>query len=441
MSESGWRGNRWLAVMFGGLLLSFLALLVLTLATLLFGAVFVNVYLASNLSPREVPISQPTAVPIPPVTAAVTPTPTPSPTRVSVAEPRATLAALATQVAVLSQETVPPPVAESLPAKPAIPIAPAPISHPMAGYTIDGLQARSYPGGAVQVRSVLTTTRTFTRYYIEYPSDDLTITGIMQVPPGEGPFPVIVLNHGYIPRNRYWSGADTWSAAEYLNRRGYLTIAPDFRSWGESDVGDSFFSTGQVIDALNLISSLSSIPEADSSRVGMWGHSMGGGVTTKAITIDPRIKAAVLYAPVSADDAQVLARWGTGCKGGGPEELDQDCAGAEVLTSSVDQSLYLAYLEVASNPQFLYQMSPINYLEWVMAPVQIHVGTADTRTPPTWSAAIHQALQNTGKEVEYFTYTGQGHSFEGEHWRLFMERVADFYDRHLYPVTDPTQTP
>jgi dipeptidyl aminopeptidase/acylaminoacyl peptidase len=86
-------------------------------------------------------------------------------------------------------------------------------------------------------------------------------------------------------------------------------------------------------------------------------------------------------------------------------------------------------------------MSPINYLDWVMAPVQIHVGTADTRTPPVWSAAIHQALQNTGKEVEYFTYAGQGHSFDGEHWRLFMERVADFYDRHLHPVPDPTQTP
>jgi len=55
----------------------------------------------------------------------------------------------------------------------------------------------------------------------------------------------------------------------------------------------------------------------------------------------------------------------------------------------------------------------------------------DTRTPPEWSAATRQALQESGKEVEYFTYSGQGHTFEGEHWRLFMERATDFFDRHL----------
>jgi dipeptidyl aminopeptidase/acylaminoacyl peptidase len=293
------------------------------------------------------------------------------------------------------------------------------------------LQGRTYPGGTLRVRSIMTVTKDFSRYFIDYPSDDLTITGIMQVPHGEGPFPVVILNHGYVPRDSYWSGADTWSAAEFLNRRGYLTVAPDFRSWGESDVGDSFFSTGQVIDALNLISSLSSIREADPLRVGMWGHSMGGGVTTKAITTDPRIRAAVLYAPVSADDAKVIARWGTGCKGGEPGEAADECAGAEVLTSDLDEHLHLAYTTAAADPFFMDQVSPINYFHSVVAPVQIHIGTEDTTTPPEWSDEIYQALLAAGKEAEYYSYPGQGHSFEGKDWRLFMERVADFFDRHL----------
>jgi len=55
----------------------------------------------------------------------------------------------------------------------------------------------------------------------------VTITGVMHVPHGVGPFPVVILNHGYIPPSRYWSGADTWRAADYLARHGYLTIAPD----------------------------------------------------------------------------------------------------------------------------------------------------------------------------------------------------------------------
>jgi dienelactone hydrolase len=386
--------------------------------TLLFIGACVNAYLAWGL------LSNPTSIN----------RSTPASTQAAVAEPRATLAALATEIAALSQPSAPHPAQIPTPMAfpiPITPIVPTPLPHPMADYTIEGLRTRTYPGGTIRVRSVLTETEAFSQYYIEYPSDDLTITGVMQVPPGEGPFPVVILNHGYVPRSHYWPGADTWNAAEFLNRRGYLTIAPDFRSWGESDVGNSFFSTGQVIDVLNLISSLPSIPMADLERIGMWGHSMGGGITTKTITVDPRIKAAVLYAPVSADDAEVLARWGTGCRGGQPDESIEGCAGAEVLTGDIDEDLYLAYEDAASDPEILYQISPINYLDFAVAPVQIHVGTADTTTPPEWSAAIRQALQEADREVEYYTYPGQGHTFKGEDWRVFMERVADFFDRHL----------
>lgn len=299
---------------------------------------------------------------------------------------------------------------------------PTPTPNPLAGYTIEGLRAQDYPGGTIRERWVITTTATYTRYYIDYPSYDpsvdseepLTITGVMHVPHGEGPFPVVILNHGYIPPSRYWSGADTWRAADYLARRGYLTIAPDFRGWGESDSGDNFFRSGLVIDVLNLISSLPSLPQVDPERVGMWGHSMGGGVTTKAITVAPGIKAAVLYAPVSADDTVVMGRWGRFTGGG-----------------SADDPLRRAYREAVRDRSFLQQTSPIFYFDFVTAPVQIHQGTADTTTPPRWSEAIRDALQAAGKDAEYFAYPGQGHAFQGESWTLFMERVVAFFDGHL----------
>jgi dienelactone hydrolase len=419
----GRRSVTWLSMFLGGALLS-VPLLALPLIGLVAIVVCVNAYLVWGLSSHTITVDQPIS---PPAEVAIQ-------EPMAIQEPIATLAALTTRVAALSQgsASLPTPTSKfSLPSVTKTPPVPILVSHPMADYTIEGLRARTYPGGTIQVRSVLTTTYDFTRYYIDYPSDGLTITGIMQVPHGEGPFPVVILNHGYVPRDSYWSGADTWNAAQYLNRRGYLTIAPDFRSWGESDVANSFFSTGQVIDALNLISSLSSVPGADVERVGMWGHSMGGGVTTKAIAIDPRIKAAILYAPVSADDAEVLARWGTGCKGGEPDEFTEDCAGAEVLTSDIDEHLHLSYRSALSDPQILHQVSPINYFDAVVGPVQIHIGTEDTTTPPEWSDSIGRALQGADKEVEYFPYPGQGHTFEGEHWRLFMERVTQFFDRHL----------
>jgi dipeptidyl aminopeptidase/acylaminoacyl peptidase len=257
--------------------------------------------------------------------------------------------------------------------------------------------------------------RLLTGYDIAYPSDDLTITGVMHVPQGEGPFPVVILNHGYIPPERYWSGADTLFAGEYLAQHGHLTLASDFRGWGESDSGDNYFRTGLVVDVLNLISALPSLPQADPERVGMWGHSMGGGVTTKAIVVDPRVKAAVLYGPVSADDQEVVRRFGGGMPRGDP--------GDPVQQSYVQTLSY--------NRAFLRRTSPINYFDFVRAPVQIHQGTADEVTPPRWALAIERALATAGKEVEYYAYDGQGHAFQGESWTFFMERVTQFFDDRL----------
>src|ERR1044071_2203529 len=145
----------------------------------------------------------------------------------------------------------------------------------------------------------------------------------MQIPAGEGPFPVIIMNHGFFPRSIYHSGDGTDRASAFLAEHGYITLASDYRSWGASDVAPSFFYSGLVIDVINLIEAIPSIPEADAQRVGIWGHSMGGGVTMKVLTVvgtedfrpDVQIKAGVLYSTVSADMTDVINRWGMGCFG------------------------------------------------------------------------------------------------------------------------------
>lgn len=347
-----------------------------------------------------------------------TPTPSPSPTYRATLSPTATAYPVASETPTLTVTATPTvtPTPTDTPTPTVTPtstITPTPTPHPLAGYTIEGLRERVYPGGVIETTHTITETDSFTKYLIRYPSDDLTITGMMNVPKGEGPFPIVILNHGYIPPSRFWSGADTWRAADHLATNGYLTISPDFRGWGGSDSGDNFFRTGLVIDVLNLTSSLASLPNANSEQVGMWGHSMGGGVTTKAITIDRRIKAAILYAPVSADDTDVIRRWGRG-RGGGPND-----------------SLSRAYQTASSNQGFLQLTSPIHYFSFVTAPVQIHQGTEDTSTPPKWAEAIRDALQADGKEIEYFSYAGQGHALQGESWELFMQRVTSFFDHTL----------
>ncbi|MCA9942632.1 MAG: alpha/beta fold hydrolase [Anaerolineales bacterium] len=362
---------------------------------------------------------------------AVAPTPH-TPTVNALPTSPASTSPVAAVTVVMTVTSVPSATATSTATAAPLPLS-TPTPHPMAPYTISGLRQRDFPGSTIEITSWMADEEFFDKYAITYPSDGLTISGILQIPKGAGPFPVIILNHGYHERPTYFSGAGTWQQAEYLNYRGYLTIAPDYRSWGNSDSGPSFFHTGLVADVMNLIASLPSLPEADTSRIGMWGHSMGGGITTKVLTVTDTVKAAVLHAPNSANDADLISRWGPGCLPGQTELAE--CNPGEVIPADLPADILEAYLAAASSPEMLQQIAPVYHLENVSAPVQIHIGLADgaeaEQTPPDWAPALHAALQAAGKESSLFIYPDQGHFFDGADWTLMMRRTADFFDTYL----------
>ncbi|MCQ3936755.1 MAG: hypothetical protein DPW18_06870 [Chloroflexi bacterium] len=326
---------------------------------------------------------------------------------------------------------------------------PTPLPHLMYPYTIAGLREREFSGGGISLDVRIALNDQFSTYLISYPSDGLRITGVLNLPAGEGPFPVIVMNHGFYPRSQYSSGDGSQRAAEFLTRRGYITVSPDYRTWGGSDLGPSFFHTGLVADVMNLLASLDSIPQADTSRVGMWGHSMGGGITTKVLVIqggvalndseeriETLVRAAVLYAPNSADDADLIARWGYGCIGEiAAGELLNTCNSADVIPESLPAEVIAAYVESAQSPERMREIAPYYHLDSISVPVQIHIGSADGdyigSTPPEWSYKLHQALLDAGVSAELFVYEGQRHSFTGDAWTLFMEQAAAFFDENL----------
>jgi dipeptidyl aminopeptidase/acylaminoacyl peptidase len=304
-------------------------------------------------------------------------------------------------------------------------------------YTVDGLRAHRYQSGKIRIVETYEETAYFTRYVIEYPSDGLTISGVMQIPTvGEEPYPVIVLNHGFFARPAYRSGDGTDRAAEFFNKRGYLTLSSDYRSWGTSDFGPSLFYSGLAIDVVNLLNAIPSIKEADPRRVGMWGHSMGGGVTMKVLVIDDRVKAAVVYSTVSADQADVLARWGLGCYGDVlAGESVAGCNSSDVVPLDLPTEVLDAFYEAARDPAMLRKISPIHNLDYVAAPVQIHYGTRDGEdfagTPPEWSKKLYQALLDADKTAKLFGYEGERHSFIGDPWFNFMEECAKFFDEYV----------
>ena len=181
--------------------------------------------------------------------------------------------------------------------------SPSPSPHPA---TIPALAQKEYHGSDFRVGKVLAETTTYTRYYITYKSEGLTISGIMNKPKGPGPFPILILNHGYIDPAVYTNGRGLKREQDYLASRGYLVIHPDYRNHAQSSKDphhDLNFRAGYVEDVINAIKALrsSNLSYLDKENIGMLGHSMGGGITQAILVSQPNlIKAAVLFAPVSA---------------------------------------------------------------------------------------------------------------------------------------------
>lgn len=84
----------------------------------------------------------------------------------------------------------------------------------------------------------------------------------------------------------------------HLARRGYVTIAPDYPSFGEykHDFASDGYESGAmqaICDNIRTIDLLCAQPEVDRQRIGAIGHSLGGHTAIFTALYDERIKAVV----------------------------------------------------------------------------------------------------------------------------------------------------
>lgn len=84
-----------------------------------------------------------------------------------------------------------------------------------------------------------------------------------------------------------------------LAERGFVTIAPDYPSFGEHEydfsheAGYSSGSMKAVWDNMRAIDLLETMPEVDASRIGCIGHSLGGHNAIFTAVFEPRLKVIV----------------------------------------------------------------------------------------------------------------------------------------------------
>jgi dipeptidyl aminopeptidase/acylaminoacyl peptidase len=299
------------------------------------------------------------------------------------------------------------------------PSAAAPtVEHPVS---LPALMAKEYDGRRLRLGRVLARTSDYTRRAVTYRSGELRISGIMNVPEGRGPFPVLVLLHGYIDPDVYVTGQGLMREQDYLARAGYVVLHTDYRNHAGSDddpAAEGRLRLGYTEDVVNAVLAVkrSGLPFLDGERVGLLGRSMGGGVTYNTLVAQPGlVDAAVVFAPVSSRTADNFNRW---------IRNDRDELAAQIIDR---------YGAPEDDPAFWRAASPRPYFDRITEPLLIHHGTADESCPIRWTRATYAALQREGKKARLFVYEGEAHAF-GPQWPLSMRRTVRFLDRHLAEV-------
>lgn len=300
---------------------------------------------------------------------------------------------------------------------PTVSLSPAQPPHPVS---LPALIESSFDGGDLEVGDVLDRTSAYARYAVTYTSAGLTISGIMNVPEGDGPFPVLILAHGYIDPAVYTTGRGLAREQDYLARQGYVVLHTDYRNHAGSDDdpdNEVRLRLGYTEDVINAVHAVreSELPYLDGTRVGLLGRSMGGGVTLNVLVTAPGlVDAAVVYAPVSSDAADNFDRW-----------IRRDPGDDTLAGEIIDE-----YGAPEEAPEFWQNLSPRTFFDRVTEPVLIHHGTADDTCPLEWSRETLAAMHQADVDAELVEWEGEPHAFEAR-WTDSIEQTAEFFATHL----------
>ncbi len=298
--------------------------------------------------------------------------------------------------------------------------SPAPSDDPLpevhSRVSLPALMRQPPSGGKLRILRTEYETDAYTRYDVTYRSDDLTVSGVLIRPKGEGPFPGIVLNHGYIEPSIYVTGQGLAREQDALARAGYVVLHTDYRGHAASDPVpqlDRETRLGYTRDAVNAVAALQKLPYVDASRMAMLGRSMGGGVTMNTLVTQPGlVDAAVIYASVSSRYLDNLNHFTRESR-------------PEAVTAVFDQ-----FGTPDEQPRFYRELSPRTYFDRITEPVLAHHGTADGTCPPPWARTTQRLMREAGVDSRLSWWQGEDHAFYAR-WQDSMDQTLRFLRREL----------
>ncbi len=260
--------------------------------------------------------------------------------------------------------------------------SPVPTILPLQKYSIDQLKYTVSNSDVIEILEVLDEAEDFTAYQFVFQASGGRMTGQINIPATvsaqlSSDYPAILMVRGYVPPNICETGVGTKNAAAEFARSGFITVAPDFLSCGESDPepADSwearFIKPVQVLELLESIQS-HGVPiseettqRATLSKIGLWGHSNGGQIALSVLQALEQEIPTTLWAPVTAPFPYSVLFFS--------DEAEDE--GKELRK----------WLSIFERDYDVFDFTVTKHLDKLHGSIQLHHGSADDAAPKIWS--------------------------------------------------------
>lgn len=221
-------------------------------------------------------------------------------------------------------------------------------------------------------------------------SDGLVIEGLLSVPDGPGPHPLVVNVHGgpVAAWHDGWIGKDPYAAI--LVSRGFAVLRPNPRgsagreaAFVEAVIGD--MGGADVDDIVAGVQAMIDTGVTTPDRIGITGNSYGGYMAAWVPCWSDLFAAAVSRSPVTDWRSQHLT--------GNLAEFDELFVDGDPFDP---QSQYVT-------------RSPLTYFRQIKTPMLFTAGELDLATPASQAMQLHRALSKTSVTTQLAIYPQEGH--------------------------------
>ncbi|SRR6266496_1327087 len=195
---------------------------------------------------------------------------------------------------------------------------------------------------------------------VSYKSGDDTVQAILYTPPGNGPFPALVVVHE-------WWGLNDWvkEQASKLSDEGYVTLAIDLYRGKVATTSDLAHELMRGVpddrasrDLHSAFEYLKAQPDVSKNKIGAIGWCMGGGYALDIALQEPTLAADVIHYGSLADDpddlkkihAPVLGLFGGQDRGITPSDVHKFEQQMKKLGKSVEVHIYSDAGHAFENP-------------------------------------------------------------------------------------------